>query len=120
MSVVASILVALVAVLHLGFAYLEMVLWKTPRGQATFGTTPQQAEDTAVLAANQGLYNVFVAFGLLWGLVASGDAGFQFRCVFLAFVVVAGVFGALTVSRRILVVQAVPGAVALVFVLLSH
>ncbi len=120
MSVVADILVAVVAVLHLGFAYLEMVLWKTPRGQTAFGTTPQQAEDTAVLAANQGLYNVFVAFGLLWGLVASGSAGFQFRCVFLGFVVVAGVFGALTVSRRILVVQAVPGAAALVFVLLSH
>jgi putative membrane protein len=120
MDVVAGTLVAIVAVLHIGFAYLEMVLWKTPRGQHAFGTTPQQAEDTAVLAANQGLYNLFLAFGLLWALVAAGDAAFQFRCVFLGFVIVAGVFGAITVSRRILFIQAAPAALALVFVLASH
>jgi len=120
MDVVALALVAVVAVLHMFFAYLEMVAWKTPRAQQAFGTTPQQAEDTAVLAANQGLYNLFVAFGLWWAVFASGDAGFEFRCVFLGFVVVAGLFGALTVSRRILFVQSAPAAVALVVVLLAR
>lgn len=120
MSVVAAVLVAVVAVLHMFFAYLEMVAWKTPRAQQAFGTTPQQAEDTAVLAANQGLYNLFVAFGLWWGVFAGGNAGFEFRCVFLGFVVIAGAYGAATVSRRILYIQAAPAVVALVFVLLAH
>ena len=120
MTLVAGVLVAVVALLHVGFGYLEMVAWKTPRGRDAFGTTVQQAEDTAVLAANQGLYNLFVAFGLFWGLVASGETAFQFRCVFLGFVVIAGIFGALTVSSRILLIQAVPGAIALLFVVLSH
>lgn len=120
MDVVAGVLVAIVAVLHMFFAYLEMVAWKTPRAQEAFGTTPQQAEETAVLAANQGLYNLFVAFGLWWGVFAEGDAGFAFRCVFLGFVIVAGAFGAVTVSRRILLVQSAPAAVALAVVLLAH
>ncbi|MEJ7628535.1 MAG: DUF1304 domain-containing protein [Nocardioidaceae bacterium] len=120
MDVVAGVLVAIVAVLHMFFAYLEMVAWKTPRAQEAFGTTPQQAEETAVLAANQGLYNLFVAFGLWWGVFAEGDVGFAFRCIFLGFVIVAGAFGALTVSRRILLVQSAPAAVALAVVLLAH
>jgi putative membrane protein len=120
MDLVAGVLVAVVAVLHMFFAYLEMVAWKTPRAQEAFGTTPQQAEDTAVLAANQGLYNLFVAFGLWWGVFATGDAGLEFRCVFLGFVIVAGVFGAVTVSRRILLVQSLPAAVALVAVLVAR
>lgn len=120
MDVVAGVLVAVVAVLHMFFAYLEMVAWKTPRAQQAFGTTPQQAEETAVLAANQGLYNLFVAFGLWWGVFASGDAGLQFRCVFLGFVIVAGIYGALTVSRRILLVQSTPAVVALIAVIAAH
>jgi putative membrane protein len=117
MSVVAAILVAVVALLHIWFMLLEMVLWRKPLGLRTFSMTLEQAQSTAVLAANQGLYNGFLAAGLFAGLVIAEPAAFYFRLFFLACVVVAGVFGAITVSRRILVVQALPAIVALVAVL---
>ena len=109
MNAVALVLVGLVAALHLGFLVLEMFLWTTPTGRGVFGTDRDFAERTRTLAANQGLYNGFLAAGLLWGLVAD-DEGVQL--FFLACVVVAGVFGAATVNRRILLVQALPAVAA--------
>ncbi|MBF4765464.1 DUF1304 domain-containing protein [Nocardioides islandensis] len=117
MSVVAGILVALVAALHLYFLVLEMFLWTTPRGRAAFGTDPEFAEASKTLAANQGLYNGFLVAGLVWGLVADKD---DVTVFFLLCVIVAGLYGAATVSRKILVVQALPAAVALVLVVLAH
>lgn len=118
MAVVASLLVALVAVLHVWFLVLEMVLWRKPLGMRTFHLTPERAEATASLAANQGLYNGFLAAGLVVGLVASEPIAFWFKVFFLACVVVAGLFGAATVSKRILLIQALPAAIALALVLL--
>lgn len=118
MSVIAAVLVALVAVIHGYILVLEMFLWRTPRGRAAFGTTPEQAETMATLAANQGLYNGFLAAGLIAGLALPDPAGFAFKVFFLACVVVAGLYGGLTVSRRIIGVQALPAALALVAVLL--
>jgi putative membrane protein len=108
----ADILVLLVALLHLWFLVLEMFLWTKPAGLKVFRNTPEKAETTRVLAANQGLYNGFLAAGLAWGLWL-GAAGFQFKAFFLACVIAAGVYGAWSVSRRILWVQAAPAAVAL-------
>ncbi len=113
MSLVASVLVAIVAVLHVWFLILEMVLWRKPLGMRTFDLTPERAELTATLAANQGLYNGFLAAGLVVGLVAPQPTAFHFKLFFLACVIVAGLFGAVTVSRRILLVQALPAALAL-------
>ena len=112
-SVIAMGLVALVAILHVWFLILEMVLWRRPLGLRTFGMTAEQAETTAVLAANQGLYNGFLAAGLAVGLIIAEPTALYFRIFFLSCVIVAGLFGAATVSRRILIVQAVPAAVAL-------
>ena len=116
MSAVANILVALVALLHLWFLVLEMFLWTKPLGLKTFRNTPEKAQSSATLAANQGLYNGFLAAGLVWG-ICLGAAGGQVKIFFLGCVIVAGVFGALTASRKILWVQALPGAVALGLVL---
>ena len=113
MTWIATALVLVVAALHLYFLVLEMFLWKTPFGRRTFGMTADLAASTATLAANQGLYNGFLAAGLLWGLAAYGVvAGRPVLTFFLACVVLAGVFGAVTVSRRILFVQALPALVA--------
>ena len=112
MRIAALILVALVALLHLYFLVLEMFLWTTPYGRRVFGLTPERAADSRVLAANQGLYNGFLAAGLLWGLWL-GAAGVPVQVFFLACVVVAGVYGGLTASRKILLVQALPGFLAL-------
>ena len=120
MTTVAIILTALVAAIHVYIVVLEMVLWTTPRGRAAFGLTPEFAESTKALAANQGLYNGFLAAGLLWGLVGPAEHRFAFRVFFLVCVVVAGIYGAATASRRILFVQALPAALALVAVLLAH
>jgi putative membrane protein len=95
-----------------------MFLWTRPAGLKVFRNTPEKAETTRVLAANQGLYNGFLAAGLLWGLW-QGDAGFQFKVFFLGCVIAAGVYGAWSVSRRILWVQAAPAAAALALVLMS-
>jgi putative membrane protein len=113
----ANALVGLVALLHLYFLVLEMFFWNKPLGRRVFGLSDEFARASAALAANQGLYNGFLAAGLLWGLVL-GPPGFSVKLFFLGCVIVAGVFGALTVSRKILWVQALPGAVALTLVLL--
>jgi putative membrane protein len=112
---IANGLVALVALLHVYFLILEMFLWTRPLGLKTFRNTPEKAADSAVLAANQGLYNGFLAAGLIWGLVQSTPAfALQIKAFFLLCVIVAGVYGAATVSRRILMVQAMPAAIALI------
>lgn len=120
MDVVAAVLVGLVALLHVYIMVMEMFLWRTPRVRATFGTTPEFAEQSAPLAANQGLYNGFLAAGLVFGLLASEPVAFPVTVFFLACVIVAGIYGAATANRRILLVQATPGAVALVFAILAH
>ena len=116
MDVVANLLVALVALLHAWFLVLEMFLWNTPTGHATFGLEPEFAEESKTLAANQGLYNGFLVAGLVYGLVGPDEHRFAFQVFFLLCVVVAGVYGALTVSKRILVVQSLPAVLALVAV----
>lgn len=113
LAVAADIAVILVAALHLWFLVLEMFLWDRPFGRRTFGMTPERAAATRSLAMNQGLYNGFLAAGLLWGLFAGDDV----KIFFLACVIVAGVFGALTASRKILWLQAFPGLVALALVI---
>jgi len=113
-SALADTAVVLIAALHFWFLALEMFLWDKPLGLRTFGMSAEEAALTKPLAMNQGLYNGFLAAGLLWSLVA-GDAVTIF---FLACVIVAGVFGALTASRKILWVQAVPGVIALLLVLM--
>lgn len=117
MSIVANVLVGLVAVLHLWFLVLEMFLWTKPGGRQVFGTDVQFAEASKSLAANQGLYNGFLVAGLVWGLAAERD---DVKLFFLGCVVVAGVFGAITVSRRILYVQTVPALLALGAVLAAR
>ena len=117
---IANILVAVVAALHVYFLVLEMFLWTKPLGLKTFRNSPEKAAESAVLAANQGLYNGFLAAGLAWGLVQSVPAfAFQIKVFFLICVIVAGVYGAATVSRRILYVQAAPAALALILLWLA-
>ena len=118
MKIAAEILIVVVALLHVYFLVLEMFLWDKPKGLKTFGNTPEKAAITKVLAANQGLYNGFLAAGLFVGLWM-GNAGFAFKVFFLLCVIVAGVYGAATVSKRILYIQAVPAALALILVWLS-
>lgn len=121
MIYIAKLLVLLVAALHLYFLLLEMVLWTKPLGLKTFGNTPQRAADTAVLAANQGLYNGFLAAGLVWSLIHPDAAfGFQIAVFFLLCVIVAGLYGGYSVSRRIVFVQALPAAIALICVWLAR
>ena len=116
MKIAGNILVALVALLHIGFLVLEMFFWTTPFGMKTFGTTAEFAHASKVLAANQGLYNGFLAAGLIWGLLAKEHA-LAINVFFLACVIVAGVFGAATAKTSILFVQALPAALALIAVL---
>ncbi|GAB3306986.1 DUF1304 domain-containing protein [Luteimonas notoginsengisoli] len=110
MPIVAVVLIVLVALLHLFFLVLEMFLWTRPVGMKVFRNTPEKAEITRVLAANQGLYNGFLAVGLLWAAATSQR---DVALFFLGCVVVAGLYGAATVSRRILHVQAVPAVAAM-------
>jgi putative membrane protein len=117
MNIVADVLVGLVAALHLYFLVLEMFLWTTPTGRSVFGLDTEFAEESKSLAANQGLYNGFLVAGLVWGLVADKT---DVKVFFLACVIVAGVYGAATVNRRILFVQAVPAVLALIAVLVSR
>lgn len=119
-ATIAPWIVGLVAVLHVYFLVLEMFLWTKPTGRRTFGLTKEFAEQTKALAANQGLYNGFLAAGLAWGLFTSGPEGLHIQVFFLGCVVVAGVFGALTASKKILFVQALPAAIALSLLLLAH
>lgn len=119
MSTIANIVVGLVALIHVYILVLEMFLWDKPAGLRAFGQTREAAAASKVLAANQGLYNGFLAAGLVWGL-ALGAAGTGVKVFFLGCVLVAGLYGALTASRKILFVQAVPAAIGLVLVLLSR
>ena len=118
MTMAANAVVALVALLHACFLVLEMFLWDKPAGLKAFKLTPERAADTKVLAANQGLYNGFLAAGLLWGLWL-GAAGGSVKVFFLACVLVAGVYGAATVGRKILFIQAVPAAAGLLLLSLG-
>jgi len=118
MALIANFIVSLVALLHVYFLVLEMFLWDKPLGLKTFRMTPEKAQVTKVLAANQGLYNGFLAAGLLWGL-SLGEAGVSIMLFFLGCVIVAGVYGAITVGRKILLIQAMPAIVALMLTLLS-
>jgi putative membrane protein len=115
---IASVLIALVALLHLYFMYLEMVAWDTPAGRKAFGLTPEFSAASKALAMNQGLYNGFLVAGLVWGLWL-GDGGFAVKVFFLGCVLVAGLFGAATVGIKILYVQAVPAALALAALLIG-
>jgi putative membrane protein len=117
MRLVSQILVGLVAAIHLYILVLEMFLWRSDRARAAFGTTPEFAEASATLAANQGLYNGFLAAGLAYGLTADSP---EFQIFFLCCVVIAGLYGTVTASRRILFVQVIPGVLALLFVLLAR
>ncbi len=117
MLIAANIVVLLVALLHVYILVLEMFLWDKPAGLRAFGQTPQSAAATKVLAANQGLYNGFLAAGLFWGL-GLGDAGTAIKGFFLACVLVAGLYGAATASRKILFIQAAPAAIGLVLLYL--
>jgi len=119
MRLAADVVVARVALLHLWFLVLEMFLWDKPLGLKTFRQTPEHAAISKTLAANQGLYNGFLAAGLAWGL-SQGAAGTSVKVFFLACVVVAGVYGAATVGRKILFAQALPAAIALALVLVAY
>ena len=120
MKTAASVAVALIALLHLYILVLEMFLWDKPRGRRAFGLTQEFATASKTLAANQGLYNGFLAAGLGWGLIQPTPAfAFQIKVFFLLCVIIAGLYGAATVSRRILLVQAAPAAIALVLLWLA-
>lgn len=112
MELLSNVAVLAVALLHLYFLVLEMFLWTKPLGRRIFRLSPEFAQASAALAANQGLYNGFLAAGLLWGVLL-GPEGFSIKIFFLACVMIAGLFGALTVNRKILWVQALPGGLAL-------
>ena len=117
---IANAVVALVAAVHVYILILEMFLWTRPLGLKAFRNSPEKAAMTAVLAANQGLYNGFLAAGLIWGLLQSTPAfAFQIKVFFLLCVAVAGLYGAATVSRRILYIQTVPAALGLVLLWLA-
>lgn len=118
MNIIALVLVALVAVLHVYIMILEMFLWTGPRGQKAFGLTPEFAQASKALAANQGLYNGFLAAGLIWSVLhPAPEFAWQIAVFFLACVAAAGIFGAATASRKILFIQTVPAVVALLAVI---
>lgn len=116
MTNLAAVMVALIALLHLYFMVLEMFFWDKPLGMRAFGLKPEFAKASKTLAANQGLYNGFIAAGLIWGLSLGSD-GYPIKIFFLICVVVAGVFGALTASRKIFFIQALPAVIALILTL---
>ena len=117
MLLVANILVLIVALLHIGFLALEMFFWDHPVGRKRFGLTPEFAKESATLAANQGLYNGFLAAGLIWGLVIQST---PVQIFFLVCVLIAGIFGGFTARRTILYIQALPALLALIAVFLSR
>ena len=119
MRKLASVLIAFVALEHLAFLVLEMFLWTSPVGMQVFGLTQDLAEQTSALAANQGLYNGFLAAGLIWSLVKKNDA-YSLQVFFLSCVIIAGIFGALTAKASILYVQGAPATIALVLVVLAN
>ena len=115
---IGSILTGVVALIHLYILIIEMFLWDKPQGMKAFGTTAAFAAETKTLAANQGLYNGFLAAGLIWGIWL-GEAGDPIKIFFLLCVAVAGAFGAVTVSRKILFVQTIPAVIAMIGVWLA-
>lgn len=115
MAIAANIVLAIIALLHLWFLILEMFLWTRPSGRRAFGLSAEFAEQSKTLAANQGLYNGFLAAGLVWGLCLGG-AGFYVKVFFLTCVLIAGIFGGLTASRKILWIQALPAVIGLVLI----
>jgi putative membrane protein len=117
-STIANIVVGLIALLHVNIMVLEMFLWDKPAGLRAFGQSQEAATASKVLAANQGLYNGFLAAGLFWGL-GLGASGTGVKVFFLCCVLVAGLYGAATASRKILFVQAIPAAIGLAFLVLS-
>lgn len=119
MAIIAQLLVAFVAVIHLYILVLEMFLWTKPAGRKAFALTPEFAESTRVLAANQGLYNGFLAAGLLWGLCPATQNATAIQLFFLGCVAIAGIYGAATASKKILFIQTVPAVVAAIAVILS-
>ncbi len=119
MTYITNAVVILVAVLHAYFLVLEMFLWDKPAGMKAFGLTREKAAATKVMAANQGLYNGFLAAGLAWGVI-QGEEGTEFKIFFLLCVIIAGIYGALTASRKILFIQALPAAIGLALVLSSQ
>ena len=118
MALASQILTGLVALLHVYFLVLEMFLWTTPFGRKTFKRSAEEMEQTKVLAANQGLYNGFLAAGLVWSLVGNELVAYPVRVFFLSCVIVAGLYGAMTAAKQILFVQALPAIAALVFTML--
>jgi putative membrane protein len=112
---IANILTGLVALIHVYILVLEMFLWDTPRGRKAFGTTEEFAKASKVLAANQGLYNGFLAAGLVWGIWL-GEAGDPIKLFFLLCVAIAGLYGAMTVGMRIVLIQTVPAVIAMLAV----
>jgi putative membrane protein len=120
MHVTADVLIGVVAALHLYFLVLEMFLWQRKPGRELSGFDAETARETATLAANQGLYNGFLAAGLVWSLITDDPSAFQFRVFFLGCVIIAGAYGAATANRRILFAQAVPGALALAATLIAR
>jgi putative membrane protein len=120
MHTAVNILVAVVALLHLYFMVMEMFLWTKPAGRRAFGLTPEFAQASRALAANQGLYNGFLAAGLIWSLLAEHHMGFHLQLFFLTCVIVAGIYGAVTVNRKILWIQAAPALLALVLIHIPH
>ena len=117
MSILTTIAISFVIVLHILFMVLEMFLWNTPFGRKTFGLKQDYAKQSAPLAANQGLYNGFLAAGLLWGLVSTG--GFDALIFFLSCIIIAGIYGAITAKRSILFLQALPAAIAMALLILN-
>lgn len=116
MTFVANIVITVVAILHLGFLVLEMFLWKHPIGRKTFRMSKEVAESSAALAANQGLYNGFLAAGLVWGVLSGA---FSVKLFFLVCVLIAGIFGGLTAKRSILYIQALPALIGLLLLYIS-
>jgi len=113
LNILTSVIVGLVALLHIYFLVLEMFLWDQPAGLRAFGQSKEDAERTKTLAANQGLYNGFLAAGLIWGLIL-GPEGFGVKIFFLSCIIIAGIFGAATANRKILFIQALPALIALI------
>jgi putative membrane protein len=114
---ITNVIIAIVAILHLAFLVLEMFLWDHPFGRKTFQMTKEVSESSATLAANQGLYNGFLAAGLIWGLISSE---FSVKLFFLGCVLVAGIFGGFTAKRSILYIQALPALLGLILLILSR
>ena len=119
-NILANIIVGIIGVLHVYILVLEMFLWDKPKGLKAFGNTQAAATATKVLAANQGLYNGFLAAGLFWGLLTGGSEGFNIKLFFLVCVAIAGVYGGMTASKKIIYIQTVPAVIGIVLLFLSR